>query len=175
MSATKSISIFKPSGSISRSTLTPSERDKFQAFITITVAGSDTILLGTIPVTGVRINQLTDFSVTKSLDRDFLVSTFGDTPTRIQLDGLSFFNMNGCDLTGSGSDNKQIMNFYRENRLSTDINKRIDISIASGAGEPPVAFRTVIVGLDTINKSNSDGISNIVYNYTMTLIGVERV
>lgn len=166
--------LFNPFGSVNWSTLATPEQNGYQAFITITVADSDAILLGMVPVTGVRINQLTDFSVTKSLDRDFLVTTFGDTPTRIQLDGLTFFNLNGCSLTGSKSDRKQIMNFYKENKLSTDLSKRIDISIASGAGEAPVSFRTVLVGLDTVNKSNESGLSNVMANYTMTLIGVER-
>lgn len=170
----RKINIFKPSGSVNWSTLAGAEQDKFQAFITITVAGSNTILLGKSPVTGVQITQLTDFSLTKSLDRDFLVATFGDTPTRIQLKGLSFFNLNGCPLRGSLADRRQIMNFYKANKLSTDINKRLDISIASGAGETPVAFRTVLVGLETQNNATGDGISNVVYNYTMTLIGVER-
>ena len=168
------INIFKPSGSINWSSLTTGEHDKFQAFITITVAGSNTILLGKTPVTGVQIGQLTDFSITKSLDNDFLVATFGDTPTRIQLKGLSFFNLNGCPLTGSAESKKQIMNFYKENKLSTDIHKRLDISIASGVGEPPVAFRTVLVGLETQNNASDTGSSNRVYSYTMTLIGVER-
>ena len=166
--------LFSPFGSVNRSTLATPEQNGFQAFITITVADSDEILLGMVPVTGVRISQLTDFSVTKSLDRDFLVATFGDTPTRIQLDGLTFFNLNGCTFTGSKGEKQQIMNFYKENRLSTDITKRIDISIASGAGEVPVAFRTVLVGLDTVNKSTEAGLSNVMANYTMTLIGVER-
>lgn len=174
MDKSNNINIFGPFGSINKSILATPEQSGFQSFITITVADSDEILLGMVPVTGVRINQLTDFSLTKSLDRDFLVATFGDTPTRIQLDGLTFFNLNGCALTGSKGEKQQIMNFYKENRLSTDINKRIDISIASGAGEVPVAFRTVLVGLDTANKSNEAGLSNVMANYTMTLIGVER-
>ena len=166
--------LFRPSGSVGWSTLATPQQDKFQAYITITVAGNDTMLLCRAPITGVRINQLTDFSVTKSLDRDFLVATFGDTPTRIQLEGLTFFNLNGCRLFNSKGDKKQIMNFYKENRLSTDPSKRLDISIASGVGEPAVSFRTVLVGLDTVNKASENGVSNVLANYTMTLIGVER-
>lgn len=167
-------SLFRPFGSVSWSTLATPEQNGYQAFIAVTVADSDEMLLGAVPITGVRINQLTDFSVTKSLDRDFLVTTFGDTPTRIQLEGLTIFNLNGCDLTNSSKDRRQIMNFYKENKVSSDLSKRIDISIASGAGEPPVSFRTVLVGLDTVNKSNETGLSNVLANYTMTLIGVER-
>ena len=166
--------IFKPSGSVNWSTLATPEKDKFQAYITITVADNDTKLLCRAPITGVRISQLTDFSVTKSLDRDFLVATFGDTPTRIQLDGLTFFNLNGCPMNNTKGDKQQIMTFYKKNKVSTDISKRLDISIASGVGEPAVSFRTVLVGLDTVNKSDESGMSNVMATYTMTLIGVER-
>lgn len=166
--------IFSPQGSISRSLLDTHSHNKTQAFITISSVGKSGILLGSAPVTGVKISQLTDFSVTKSLDMDFLVATFGDTPTRIQINGLSFFNLNGCNIGNSKLDNQQILNFYRENKLSNKSTNRVDVSIASGVGEPPVAFRCVIVGLDTQNQATENGVSNISYSYTMTLVGVDK-
>ena len=168
------LNIFNPRGSVSRALLDTHEKNKIQSFITITSVGKSGILLGSAPVTGVQISQLTDFSVTKSLDMDFLVATFGDTPTRIQISGLSFFNLNGCNLGNTRADNQQIMNFYKENKLSNRNSNRVDISIASGVGEPPVAFRCVIVGLETKNQASDGGVSNIAYSYTMTLIGVDK-
>ena len=166
--------VFNPMGSISQSVFINPSQTKFNAFIVITPINSDDKLLGTAPVTGVTIQQLTDFSITKSLDNDFLVSTFGDTPTKITLKGLSFFNLNGCALEDGDASRQQILDFYKTYRVSTDINNRVDISISKGDRTPPVAFRCVIVGLDTQNQSTGDGISNFMYSYTMQLIGVER-
>jgi len=168
------INIFKATGSVNWSQIIRQEDEKFQAFITITATGTSNILLGRAPVTGVHIKQLTDFSVTKSLNRDFLVSVFGDTPTDIQLNGISFFNLNGCPLTGTVQSREQVLNFYKRYKLSTDIQNRVDIAIASGTGETPVAFRCVLLGLETKNTSSEDGVGNICYNYSMSLIGVER-
>ena len=166
--------IFNPMGRVSQSVFINPSQTKFNAFITITPLNSDVRLLGTAPITGVTIQQLTDFSITKSLDNDFLVATFGDTPTKITLKGLSFFNLNGCALSDGDASQQQILDFYKTYRVSTDINNRVDISISKGNRIPPVAFRCVIVGLDSQNQSSGDGLSNFVYNYTMQLIGVER-
>jgi hypothetical protein len=164
------ISLFSPVGSVNKAQLTDSSK---VAYITISEAYGDNIILGYAPITGVDIKQLTDYSVTKSLFGDFLVSTFGDTPVMITLRGLNFFNINGCLLTGQKESKTQIMDFYKENRVSSAPSKRFDISIATSSTSTS-AFRCVIVGLDTQNMSTDDGISNILYNYTMTLIGVDR-
>jgi len=169
------VNIFSPLGGVSVNTFINSSQTKYNAFIVISPADSDTdVLLATAPVTGVTIQQLTDFSVTKSLDSDFLVATFGDTPTKITLKGMSFFNLNGCMLGGDDVTKQQILDFYKEYKLSSNVHKRVDISISKGARVAPVCFRCVIVGLDAQNQSTNDGLSNFVYNYTMQLIGVER-
>ena len=169
--------VFNPFGSITKSPLRWQDSTGKQvanvAYITIAEAGGDNIVLGYAPITGVDIKQLTDFSVTKSLDRDFLIATFGDTPVQITLKGLNFFNLNGCTLLGNSASNDQIMEFYKKNRLSTDRFKRFDIAIAISTNNT-VVFRCVIVGLDTQNTASQDGLSNMLYSYTMTLIGVDR-
>ena len=166
------VKIFPPMGGVAVSTLSTNNI----AFITLSEAGGDNIALGYAPVTGVSIQQLTDFSVTKSLSRDFLIAAFGDTPVKITLSGVDFFNINGCNIldskTGAGS-NDQIMDFYRKNRISTDRTKRFDIAIAT-SDKNTVGFRCVITGLDAQNKASSDGLNNVMYNYTMFLIGVDR-
>ena len=166
------IQLFPPMGGLAVSTLSTNNI----AFITLSEAGGDNIALGYAPVTGVSIQQLTDFSVTKSLSRDFLVAAFGDTPVKITLSGVDFFNINGCNIldstTGAGS-NDQIMEFYKKNRISTDRTKRFDIAIAT-SDKGTVGFRCVIIGLDAQNKAASDGLNNVMYNYTMSLIGVDR-
>lgn len=171
------MNIFSPFGSVNKTPLSYTD-DKGQqvhnvAFITMTRAGGSEIALGYAPITGVAIRQLTDYSVTKSLDQDFLVATFGDTPTQITLKGLNFFNINGCQLAGSNESKQQIMDFYDQNKLSTDRTRRFDIAIATSSSST-AAFRCVIVGLDAQNQATGDGLSNVMYNYTMQLIGVKR-
>jgi hypothetical protein len=164
--------IFSPTGSISTY---KQVADGKKAYITLSAVGSEQgLLVGSAPITGVDIKQLTDYSVTKSLNKDFLVATFGDTPIQITLHGLNFFNMNGCALNmGDEADNRQILDFYKENRLSTDPSKRFDVAIASDESAT-VSFRCVIVGLTTQNQSASDGTNNRVYDYSMSLIGVDK-
>ena len=168
--------VFNPLGGISQSVFINRSQRAFNAFIVISPIDSDGTedLLATAPVTGVLIQQLTDFSVTKSLDKDFLISTFGDTPTKITLKGLSFFNLTGCAIGSGDVTRQQVLDFYKKYRISTNINNRVDISISKGEREAPVAFRCAIVGLDTQNQSTGDGLSNLAYNYTLQLIGVER-
>ena len=164
--------IFNPLGGVTQTTFINASQTDFNAFIVISSVNSNNVLLATAPVTGVTIQQLTDFTVTKSLDRDFLVTTFGDTPTKITLKGMSFFNNTGCALTGDAT-NRQILDFYRTNKISANPDNRVDVSISKGKRTAPVSFRCVIVGLDAVNQSTGDGISNLAYSYTMQLIGVE--
>lgn len=166
--------IFSPFGSVNRSKLTLDTGKKPVAFVTLSEVGGKSWLTGYAPVTGVGITQLTDFSITKSLDKDFLVAVFGDTPVKIVLRGVNFFNLNGCNLGSGRNGKKQVMSFYKSNRLSTAPQKRFDVAITVGADSTPVVFRCVIVGLETQNASTESGISNIMYSYTMQLIGVDR-
>ena len=169
--------IFNPFGSVYKTPLIYTDNSGQQitnvAFITISEAGGDTIVLGYAPITGVAIRQLTDYSITKSLNKDFLVATFGDTPTQITISGINFFNINGCELAGDTESKEQIMDFYSKNKLSADRNKRFDVAIAASR-DSTAAFRCVIVGLDTQNQYSTDGLSNVMYKYTMQLVGVER-
>lgn len=168
-----SLQIFSPFGSFSRHFIAPQGANV--AYITISKAGGDDIILGYAPITGVDIRQLTDFSVTKSLNRDFLVATFGDTPVQITIKGLNFFNLNGCALKDDDvGSREQIMDFYKQNKLSAAPYDRFDVAITK-SGETAVSFRCVIVGLDTQNESTTDGTSNLFYRYTMSLIGVDSI
>jgi hypothetical protein len=173
----KTYNIFNPYGSVNRTPITytdaKGQQVKNVSFITLSEAGGDNIVLGYAPITGVKIRRLTDYSVTKSLDDDFLVATFGDTPTSIVISGMNFFNINGCELSGDNESKAQIMDFYENNKISTDKTKRFDVAIANSKSST-VGFRCVIVGLDLANESRGDGLSNVMYNYTMQLIGVKR-
>ena len=125
-----------------------------------------TVHLAMAPVTGVEIQQLTDYSVTKSLDTDFLVATFGDNPVQITLRGVNFFNVSGC------GEQQYISDFYDSNKLSTNKNARFDVAIASNKTNT-VAFRCVLVGM-TMSHDTTVHAGQIMYNYTLSFIGVRK-
>lgn len=164
--------LFNPLGGVSETIVST----KNTAFITLSKVGGKSYLLAKAPVKGVDIRQLTDFSVTKSLDYDFLVTTFGDTPTQIEISGLSFFNLNGCPLSAqSASDHDQIMNFYDKNKISSNLSARFDVAVAPVSRSKTSVFRCVIVGLRVTNSaSGPEQAGNISYNYTLSLVGVKK-
>ena len=164
--------LFNPLGGVSESVISTQNT----AFITLSKVGGKSYLLAKAPVKGVDIRQLTDFSVTKSLDYDFLVTTFGDTPTQIEISGLSFFNLNGCPLNPQSSkDHDQVMNFYDKNKISSNLSARFDVAVAPVSGTKTSVFRCVIVGLRVTNSSADSGqAGNVSYNYTLSLVGVRK-
>ena len=164
-----------PLGGISQSIIKSTDNI---AFITITVnstgsgktgTGMSKVQLAMAPVTGVEIQQMSDYSVTKSLDQDFLISTFGDTPVQITLRGVNFFNLGDCY---QGKAYKYISDFYDDNKVSSNKNIRFDVAIAS-AKTKAVAFRCVLVGLNMVNDTNTPA-GQIMYNYTLSFIGVRK-
>lgn len=136
------------------------------AFITFT-DNLKKVITATAPVTGVRVMQRVDFSVTKSLSKDFLISAFGDQPVQIVISGLSIYAASCPD---DNDPTNAIPKFYRENRISTDLNKRVQIGIA-GLGSSNQAFNCAVVGLDL--EANSENAQSGTNTYTLTLVGVE--
>lgn len=145
------------------------------AFITLSKVGGKSFLLARAPVTGVDVQQITDFSITKSLDYDFLVTTFGDTPTKIEIQGISFFNLNGCELNpSSDAAHQQIMTFYDKNKISANLTARFDVAIAPVSKSKVSVFRCVIVGLRVGNNAGRQEGPNVSYTYTLSLVGVKK-
>ena len=178
MSGSKT-NIFSQLGAVSQSVI-----EKDRAFITITKVGGTSggtgdirTILASAPVTAVNIKQLTDFSITKSLSNDFLVASFGDTPVQIQMQGINIIGINNCMLEASSSDSTrtQIMEFYKKNKVSSDLTARFDVAIAQGPNQPAVGFRCIIIALD-VNNSNQSGMNTVhkTYNYSMSLIGANK-
>lgn len=172
---TSGLQIFNPIGSTSTSTVaTP--KDGYVAFITIYDTEGDKVWLARAPITGVNIKQLADYSVTKALDNDFLVTTFGDTPVQIDLTGMNIYNMNGCNIVDSAASKAQILSYYKKKKISSNLKIRFDISIATGSGGPSSTFRCVLVALNVKNDASSGAMDtgNRLYSYAMTFIGVSR-
>lgn len=136
------------------------------AFITFT-DDLKKVITATAPVTGVRVMQRVDFSITKSLSRDFLISAFGDQPVQIVISGMSIYAASCPD---DGDSSNAIPKFYRQNRISTDLDKRVQVGIA-GLGSSSQAFNCAVVGLDL--ESNSENAQSGTNTYTLTLVGVE--
>ena len=192
--------IFEPTGGANVSDL----GDTKVAFITIVPVkvantggkkekekeGSD-VILAMAPMTEIEIRQLTDYSITKSLENDFIVATFGDTPVSITIRGINFFGLE-CKLGqevhwfdyllfragDKKKENQQILDFYNRNKLSANPSARFDVAIASSepdGDQDTATYRCVVVGLDIINNAAREGAtSNIAYNYMLTMIGVKK-
>lgn len=146
------------------------------AAATTRIAGISSIL-ASAPATAITIQQLTDFSLTKSLDNDFLVTAFGDTPVKIELKGINIIGIDNCYLDGSSAESAktQILNFYDKNKVSANLQARFDLAISNGPKQPASCFRCVIVALN-VSNSNQSGINAIhkTYDYSMSLIGVRK-
>jgi len=167
------VQIFNQAGAVSLFKL-----DETKPLITIATVDVDAgeskpnIFLANAPKTGISIKRLTDHNVTKSLGGDFLLSTFGDTPVDIQLSGLNIFATK-CDLGLGSTDYSDIMDFYEKNKVSTNPRKRIDITVSSGNDKPGQVFRCALVMLKA-QSANDPEISNLLYTYSLSLIGVRR-
>lgn len=173
--------LMNPMGGINQSIIKTTDN---VAFITISInketSGGSTlsdsasskwsrVQLAMAPVTGVDIQQMTDYSITKSLDKDFLIATFGDTPVQITLRGVNFFNLGDCY---KGNAYRYISDFYDDNKLSSNKNIRFDVAIASSKSNA-VAFRCVLVGLSLANDTTTHA-GQIMASYTLSFIGVRK-
>jgi len=128
-------------------------------------------LFAHMPITGIVINQGVDMSISKTLNSDFLVSEFGDHPVQITLAGIDFYGT--CE--GSNQEqHKQIMDFYEQNKLSANINNRIDISITPASSPNSGAFRCILMKMRTTAPAMEGQGLTPAYRYEMNLIGVRR-
>lgn len=178
------LNIFAPLGAVSQNVLKGAS-----SFITIKrVTNRDpattkmqrtsiNTLLASAPATSISIQQLTDFSITKALDNDFLVTAFGDTPVKIELKGINIIGIDNCYLEEKNSETvkTQILDFYAKHKVSADLQARFDVAISNGPNQPASCFRCVIVALNVVN-SNQSGVNAIhkMYDYSLSLIGVSK-
>lgn len=161
------ISIFKKLGFVRKVTLSGDD-SKNHSFITI-VSNDDfkKVITGYAPATGITVQQKVDFALTKSLDKNFLIAAFGDNPVMISISGLHIY----CDECSMEGADKTIVEFYKENKVSSDVTKRVQIGIAGKGGERGQTFECAVIGCDLTADSKS--IEYGASNYKLSLIGVE--
>lgn len=137
-----------------------------KAFITITDSTLSTIIQATAPLTGVSIKMATDTSITKALNKDFLISAFGDQPVDITISGMQItYIPTGC----TQSADQSVMKFYHENKVSVDATKRIKVSITAG-GTSAKVFVCALMNLDI--EADTRGAEHGYCLYRVKMLGV---
>lgn len=130
-------------------------------------------LYGNLPVSGLTIDQAVDHSIAKTLNKDFVISEFGDTPVQIVMNGVSFYGECTGSTDGWGNNNEQIMDFYEKNKLSKDPKARLKLSITPGKTESGT-FTCVLIKMRAVGPLLDKNGSVPVYSYNITLIGVKQ-
>lgn len=153
--------IFHTHGYIQKQTIPDGPSDAF-----ITLADLGTVISAKAPATGVDIKMAADSTITKALNKDFLITAFGDQPVYITISGMQITYMPG---TCKGANEKQsVMDFYVQNKVSNDPSKRIDVSIIAGGNSH--AFKCAIMNLDIQNDTQGSEFGFC--RYKITLVGV---
>lgn len=128
------------------------------------------VLQGRAPSTGIVIEQKVDCSISKSLKKDFIVDTFGDSPVQITLEGLTILNA-AC--LGNGAGNGLTMEeFYEKYKLSANLSSRVVLGLSDGGknGNSGKMFTCVLLGLQSSSTQNEARSGTI--RYRLTLVGV---
>lgn len=154
-------SIFHTHGYIHQQTTSDGPSEAF-----ITLADLGTVISAKAPATGVDIKMAADSTITKALNKDFLITAFGDQPVYITISGMQItYIPESC----KGAGGKQsVMDFYMQNKVSNDPSKRIDVSIIAGGNSH--AFKCAIMNLDIQN--DTQGAEYGFCRYKITLVGV---
>lgn len=135
------------------------------AFITLATLSS--VISGSAPLTGVDIKMATDATISKALNKDFLITAFGDQPVYITITGLQI-TWSPCEkgLTAE----KSVLNFYMQNKVSTDAEKRIDVGIAAGGTSQ--SFTCALLNMEV--QADTKGSEYGYCTYKVTLVGVAK-
>jgi hypothetical protein len=133
---------------------------------------NDSILYGSMPVSGLTVDQGVDHAISKTLNKDFLITEFGDKPVQIVMNGVNFFGP-ACAGSDWGTNDKQALDFYETYKLSSDKDQRLHLSI-TGSKTKNGSFSCVLVNMK-VNGPALDRQGTVpLYSYNMTLIGVRR-
>ena len=137
------------------------------------IGNSSSALYAHMPITNIKISQGVDMSIAKTLNMDFVITEFGDVPVQIVLSGVNFYGDVTCRGIGKVQD-KQVMDFYEANKLSTNVNNRIDISITPAASPNSGTFRCALVKMTNTTPVKAGQGVVPAYTYEMSMIGVRR-
>ena len=146
----------------------PNEASIATAQLLLTDDEKAAIIIASAPMLGIRIEERSDCNITKSLAGDFLISSFGDSPVKISIDGMNIIRQ-VCSNKSATGDYPSITDFFDKNKVSTDIKKRVKLIIATSANTKKT-YNCAIIGFDTVldTEYNEYG-SN---RYSLHLIGV---
>lgn len=165
--------VFAALGSINTYTYPKTEGSAFFTLAPVKKGQSaKNYLTGAMPVTGLQIGEGVDYSITKALNLDFLLASFGDSPVTIVLRGVSFDEVPEClpaNGKSTGAKQDRAMEFYDKYKLSKDITNRVDIGIST----TNISYRCALIAMEASKSGEGNGNQNI-YNYTMKLIGVRK-
>jgi len=132
---------------------------------------------GRAPMTGITIEQKVDFSINKTLNKDFIVDVFGDSPTYIVIEGFNILAACTNENEGGGESGqvlgiaKGMATFYKENNVGTNKDKRISLSVYYSK-EDKRTFQCILVGMRS-SVTTEDAKSSIL-RYRLELVGVAK-
>ena len=145
--------------------------DDCKVGIVVATGDLNTVLQGRAPATGITIEQTVDYAISKSLNQDFIVDTFGDSPVRIILEGIEFLT-EVCNGEQSDAAKETVEAFYDKNKLSADNVKRVALGLSSQTGQGQ-AFTCVLTGMrSVVDRESAD---KMYIKYNLTLIGVRNI
>lgn len=127
-------------------------------------------LFASMPVSGLSIDQAVDMNITKTLNKDFMVSEFGDTPVQISMNGVNFYG-DTCGIYGK--ENEQVLDFYEKYKLSNNPKARLCLSMTDEKTSNG-NFICVLIKMRTIGPASDKNGTVPLYSYNLTLIGVRR-
>ena len=158
--------LFNNAGSISSENSSSSNRSYI--VLSGSSSSSNSSLFAISPVIGVSIKQAPDTSISKAINGNFYVSTFGSSPVYITIRG---FHADSC-ISGS---NSSIYDIYDEYRVDKNPNKRLSLGIYTTDNKSKStthgAFVCIILGMETsIDEINS---VNGSIQYTLSCVGVK--
>jgi hypothetical protein len=164
----KSTSIFNTLGYAGISTM-PAKDLKELVKITLADDKKANVVLATAPILGLSVEERADCSITKALNGDFVIASFGDTPVKLTISGVSILYTICQDRDNKATKGSSVASFFKSNKISTDATKRIKVAIASSPTDT-TTYTCALIGYDTsFNEEYNE------YNasrYTLHLIGV---
>jgi hypothetical protein len=122
------------------------------------------------PITSISIRQNTDVTITKNLDKGFLIAAFGDSPVEITINGLSVYKLSCRDKT-KGADS--IQQFFNKHKISNGDDKRLLLSINTGGKSSYIeTYTCALVGCDISSYDQTPEAG--LYKYKLSLIGTTK-
>jgi purine nucleoside permease len=118
--------------------------------------------LGRVLVTSVGFNEATEHQFSTSLADMIYVFSFGDQMGDFIISGIA--STDSCDANGGSAGLKQVLDFYKSNRLTR---RKTPLSIVLAAGSAVIAYEAYLIGHRT--GSHSEGPQTRVFQFSLNL------